>query len=172
MNYGSPYMSSINPNSYLQNAAAQMMPPQMPQQNAYQMPGQIQSQQMMQPVQQSAAPQQTFDFQGNFVTSYEQAKNTPYSDKVMVYLDTANDRVYIKSINEKGVPETKVLGLVGMENSVSSEAEKPANVEVAKTTTDVPIQIEENLKKLDLKYEKAISDLKTQIGDLKRKDSK
>lgn len=49
-----------------------------------------------------------YDFQGNYVKSYEEAKNAPYTDKTMVYLDTENDKIYIKRINEKGTPETNV----------------------------------------------------------------
>ncbi len=167
MNYGNPYASSINSNTYLQNLN------QMQQQQPYGMNPQMQMPQapMPQPQYPQAQPQ-NFDFQGNFVTSYEQAKNTPYSDKMMVYLDTANDRVYIKSINDKGVPETKVLGLVAIENTVSKETSTP-QADLVNAPINAPNNnLEDDIKKIDEKYDKAISALKTQISELKKKEGK
>lgn len=68
--------------------------------------------------------QMNYDFQGNYVKSYEEAKNAPYTDKTMVYLDTENDKIYIKRINEKGTPETNVYLITSPIDETSTKENK------------------------------------------------
>lgn len=91
-----------------------------------------------------------YDFQGNYVKSYEEAKNAPYTDKPTVYLDTENDKIYIKRINEKGSPETNVYLI------------KPSTEEQKTTKENFKREFEE----LKSKYEERISYLEEQLKQI------
>lgn len=100
-----------------------------------------------------------YDFQGNYVKSFEEAKNSPYTDKTMVYLDTENDKIYIKRINEKGTPETNVYLITSPIDDIKVKEEFKNN------------KSEENLKqeivKLKKEYDDKISNLQQQIKEIK-----
>lgn len=113
MNYGNPY--------YIGNTAQQMaafpytyqqgVQPMMPQnQPAVQAPAQA-------PVQQT----NSYDFVGKYINSYEEVKNAPFVDNTMIYLDTEHDRIYIKKINDDGVPQINVLGLTDIQTPMQTQ---------------------------------------------------
>lgn len=46
-----------------------------------------------------------YDFFGAFVKSYDEVKNYPFNcDKPLFLLDTANDKAYVKQMDNKGNP--------------------------------------------------------------------
>ena len=84
----------------------------------------------------------------------------------MVYLDTANDKMYIKRISDKGIPETQVFGLTAVEKNENN------NISTTTNTTQQKSNIENELKTLQKKYDTEIEALKKQINDLKVKGGK
>ena len=151
-NYASPYFIG-QPNQNMNPYAYQPF-------NYQQQP------QVQQPPQQSNSNHTNYDFHGNFVTSYEQVKTSPFNDKTMVYLDTANDKMYIKRISDKGIPETQVFGLTAVEKNENN------NINTTTNTTQQKSNIENELKTLQKKYDTEIEALKKQINDLKVKGGK
>lgn len=124
-----------------------------------------------QPVQQPVQPtvqQPTFgrtetnyDFQGNYVKSYEEAKNAPYTDKTMVYLDTENDKIYIKRINEKGSPETSVYLITEPTDEIKTNEKNTDN------TVDLEKTFKEEISNLKREYDIKLSNMQEQIKGMK-----
>lgn len=114
-----------------------------------------------QPVQQPVynRTETNYDFQGNYVKSYEEAKNAPYTDKTMVYLDTENDKIYIKRINEKGTPETNVYLITIPKDEVKTNE---------KVEVDYEKMFKQEISSFKKEYDNKISTLEDKIKELKK----
>lgn len=118
------------------------------------------TQQIQQPSQYTQATQPivstgNFDFVGNYVKSYEEVKNSPYTDKTVVYIDRDNDKLYIKKINEKGIPETSVFLVTLPQETTKNIEEKDDN------------SFMNTIEELKKDYNEKIEALKNQIKELK-----
>lgn len=145
-NYGNPYYMGVGQQPY---NYSNFQPYQNT--NMAQVPNNMSNQQFIK--------QTTYDFQGNYVKSYEEAKNSPYTDKTMVYIDTENDRIYIKRINEKGTPQTDVY-------NISQAKDEKKNIDKEKQF-DLENKFNLVLSNLKEEYDNKISVLEKQIKELK-----
>ena len=128
-NYQNPYYM---PYSY--NHMAQPIQQQLQQYN----------QQMQKPL--------SYDFYGNYVKSYEEAKNAPYTDRPTLFLDTDNDKLYIKKINDKGVPEIGVYSVVIPKEEKKEETNLKLDLEILKDNFDNKIKsLEDEIRTLKSK---------------------
>lgn len=78
-----------------------------------------------------------FDFVGRYVTSYEEVKSAPFNEQTCIYLDTTNDRVYIKELTKDGVPSISVLGLVDVQAPKESAQETKEDTSLEKIMNEL-----------------------------------
>lgn len=78
-----------------------------------------------------------FDFVGRYVTSYEEVKSAPFNEQACIYLDTTNDRVYIKELTKDGVPSINVLGLVDIQAPKESAQEVKEDTSLEKIINEL-----------------------------------
>ena len=152
MNYTQPYyMRSQYPYNYQQTYYDPNNIPQQPQ---------IQPQVQQQPVQNNNTIQ-NYDFVGTFIKSYDEVKTNSFNcERPLFLLDTANDKLYIKQMDNKGIPVISAFNVVPMNSESKKEKEKEEK--------DLRTEIDELRKHYDNKIkelENAIKANKNVKGD-------
>lgn len=96
-----------------------------------------------------------YDFFGAFVKSYDEVKNYPFNcDKPLFLLDTANDKAYVKQMDNKGNP------VINGFNITPLKEEKVSNIKnVSETDTEIKKEMESLREKVE-ELEKLISENK------------
>ena len=140
-NYTQPYYMR---NQYSYNNYQQpMYDPNMIQQ---QVVPQVQPQ--IQPIQNNNI--QNYDFVGTFIKSYDDVKSNSFNcDKPLFLLDTANDKLYIKQMDNKGVPVISAFNVTPMQGDAPKSPEKNETDDLRKKINDMKKHYDEKIQELE-----------------------
>lgn len=122
-------------------------------------PNMMQPQPQVQPQQQqqqSVNSIQNYDFVGTFIKSYDEVKTNSFNcERPLFLLDTANDKLYIKQMDNKGVPVISAFNVSPMQSDGIEEIKEDKK------------DWEKIIADMQNKYDKKIKELEDTIKDIK-----
>lgn len=116
----------------------------------------VQPQPQVQAQQQTANSIQNYDFVGTFIKSYDEVKTNSFNcERPLFLLDTANDKLYIKQMDNKGVPVVSAFKVTAMQSDGIEEIKEDKK------------DWEKIISDMQNKYDKKIKELEETIKDIK-----
>lgn len=143
------------------NYVGQRFPTMMPQMN-YQPMAQMPQMQVppVQQMPQMVEPAINYDFYGVQIKSFEEAQKYPYCcEKPLFLLDAQNEKVYIKKLDQNGIPSVVTYEMKEIKENATQKEEK--NVEVQTPQFDFSAELQKIRQELKEDMQKQIQELKT-----------